>query len=184
MVAMREWFEQLATREKLLLLGGGLLVATLLFAEFFIFPRMDRLTQLDRLIPEKEQELREFSTLRQSYRDNHQQLTLIQSRLKKQPPHFSLVSFIEQLAATHRLEDTIVSLRPKVSAPFKGFREQSVEVVFQGTTLSQTVAFIKGLEDSPYYFPIKQYSMKSQFSDPTFLDVRVVVSSYASSSSK
>ncbi len=184
MVALREWFDQLANREKLLLFGGSILIVGFLFAEFLILPKVDRLAQLDRLIPEKEKELQSFGRLSQIYQEGREQLDHINGKLQKQPPHFSLISYIEKLTITKRLQDSIVGLRPQVSAPFEGFQETTVEVVLEALTLSQTVSLIQELEDSPYHIQIKQFSMKSRFSDPSLLDVRIVVSGYASSPAK
>lgn len=176
------WWTQRSQREKYVLLGGGLAIFVFLTMEWFVLPTLDRVNQLDLLIAEKEREIGRFEELRHMYHTTHARLENISAKLEKQEQGFSLVGYIEQMTMAQQVKHTVAGLRPIISTPIEGYQETAVELALENISLRQTVALLEALESSPYYLQVKQFSMKSRFSNPSVLDVRLVVSSYAPSS--
>jgi general secretion pathway protein M len=177
-----QWWAQRNQREKYVLLGGGLAVFLFLTMEWFVLPTLDRLNQLDLLIVEKEREIGRFEELRHRYHGTHSRLENIVAKLEKQERGFSLVAYIEQMTMAQQVKHAVVELRPIVSSPIEGYQETAVELALENISLRQAVSLLEALESSPYYLQVKRFSMKSRFSDPSVLDVRLVVSTYAPSS--
>ncbi len=179
---VQEWWAQRAPREQTLLRAGGAIILLFFAVEWMILPTVDRIEQLNRLVAEKEQDLGIFAELRQSYERLHVRLDDIQAKLDKQDETFSLVAYIEQMTISQNVNHTIVVLRPNNAAPFEGYQETTAELSLKKITLGQIISFLQALESSPYYIRVKQFSMKSRFSNASLLDVHLIVSSYAPTS--
>ena len=176
---IQEWWAQRASREQTMLQVGGAIILLFFALEWMILPTVDRIQQLNRLVANKERDLATFAELRKAYEHLHARLDDIQSKLDKQNETFSLVAYIEKMTISQNVNHTIVVLRPNNAAPFEGYQETAVELSLKKITLRQIISFLQALESSPYYIRVKQFSMKSRFSDSSFLDVHLIVSSYA-----
>lgn len=179
---MQEWWAQRAPREQTMLLAGGIIILLFFVVEWMILPTVDRIQQLNRLVSEKERNLGTFAELRKNYEHIHLRLDQIKSKIDKQDAAFSLVAYIEQMTISQQVNHTIVVLRPNNAEPFEGYQETAVELSLKKITLGQIISFLQALESSPYFIHVKQFSMKSRFSDSSFLDVHFIVSSYAPTS--
>lgn len=171
------FFQRLSAREQWIL-GGGSGIALLLIGYFiFLGPALERLASLDRLIPQKEKEVKEFSRLRDDYQQISQAIQEINTRLPKQN-QFSPLSFLEENAGKNQIRANIAYIRPMPPQLHEPYREIPVEVKVENVTLARIVPFLSSIQAAPYYLRIKRLSMKTRFTDPTFLDVTFVVSSY------
>ena len=176
---IREWWAQRSPREQSMLLVGGVIIILFFITEWMIIPTVDRIQQLNRLVTTKEQDLETFTELRKIYEHNHVRLEDIKSKLGQQDDTFSLVAYIEQMTISHKVNHTIAVLRPQNAAPVDGYQETSVELSLKKITLGQIISFLQALESSTYFIHVKQFSMKSLFSNPSLLDVHLIISSYA-----
>ncbi len=179
---LQEWWRQRLPREQTMLLVGGILFLVFIIVEGIILPTVDRIQQLNRLVTDKERDLEKFAELRKSYEHHHVRLEDIQAKVNRQDDTFSLVAYIEQMTITQNVNHTIAVLRPNNAAPVEGYQETAVELSLKKITLGQIISFLQALESSPYFIRAKQFSMKSRFSDSSFLDVHLIVSSYAPAS--
>ena len=177
---VHEWWRQRAPREQTMLLVGGIILLLFFVVEGMILATVDRIQQLNRLVTDKERDLEKFAELRQSYEHLHVRLEDIQEKLNKQDDTFSLVAYIEQMTISQNVNHTIAVLRPNNAAPVDGYQETAVELSLKKITLGQIISFLQALESSPYFIHAKQFSMKSRFSDSSFLDVHLIVSSVVS----
>ncbi len=179
---LQNWWARRLPREQTVLLAGGIIILLFLIVEWMVLPTVDRIQQLNRLVSDKERDLGKFAQLRKSYQHNHVRLDEIKSKLENQGETFSLVSYIEQMTIAQQVNHTVAVLRPNDAAPFEGYQETAVELSLKKITLGQIISFLQALESSPYFIHVKQFSMKSRFSDSSFLDVRLIVSSYVPTS--
>ena len=164
-------------RERVFLIGG-IATATLLVVYFsWVSPTWERMALLDRLIPQKEREVMEFSRLRQRYVRLSQQIKNMEGSLAM-PQRASSLSFLEEMATQHQVRKNITTLRPLPPRIDLPYREVPVEVKLENVTLSQVIPFLAAIERSPSLSRIKQLVIKTRFSDATFLDMVFVVSSY------
>ncbi len=169
---------RLSTREKWMLGGGGLVALFLILYFMMVDPTLERMAQLDRLIPRKEQDLSELLKLKQEYQSISDEIEAIEKRLPAEGI-FSPLSFLEENAAKNRIKNNIAFIRPLTSQAHKSrYREMPVEVKFEKVTLSQIIPFLSALENGPHPLRIKRISMKTQFSNADLLDVTFLVLSY------
>lgn len=161
------------------MLGGGGIAALSLIVYFMLAdPALQRMTQLERLIPRKERDFSELVNLRQEYHAISDEIDALEKRLPLEGG-FSPLSFLEENAAKNRIKNNIAFIRPLTPQEHQSrFREVPVEVKIEKVTLPQIIPFLNALENSPHPLRIKRLSMKTQFSDPDLLDVTFLVLSY------
>ena len=170
-------FQRFSPRERWIV-GGGAGIALFLIGYFvFVGPAVDRMASLDRLIPQKEKEVREFSKLRDDYQEISRAIQEVERRLPAQN-QFSPLSFLEENAAKNQIRANIAYIRPMAPQLHEPYREIPVEVKVENVALARIVPFLASIQTAPYYLRIKRLAMKTRFSDPAFLDVTFVVSSY------
>ncbi|MFQ5580289.1 MAG: hypothetical protein ACE5FZ_06725 [Nitrospiria bacterium] len=168
---------RLSSRERWVL-GGGLLLAFFLigYANFFA-PAWERMSLLERLIPRKENEVREFVQLKDEYLRISEGIRNIEERLPTENK-FSPLSFLEEKAARNQIRSNIAYIRPLAPQVHASYREILVEVKVQNVTLARVIPFLNAIETAPYTLRIKRLSLKTRFSDPTLMDISFLVSSY------
>lgn len=171
------FLSRLSPRERWIL-GGGAAVALLLIGYVTLLgPAWERMTQLDRLIPQKEKEVGEFAHLREDYLAVSNGIREMERRLPMQN-QFSPLSFLEENATKNQIRANIAYIRPLPPQIHEPYREIPVEVKVENVTLARIVPFLSAIENAPHTLRIKRLSMKTRFSDPAFMDVTFVVSSY------
>lgn len=168
---------RLSRRERWVL-GGGALVAFFLVGYLAVLdPALERMGQLDRLIPQKEKELREFTDLKERYLTLSNGIKAVEQRLPLQN-QFSPLSFLEENATRNQIRANIAYIRPLTPQVHEPYREIPVEVKVENVSLARVVPFLTSIENAPQPLRIKRLSMKTRFSDPALMDVTFVVSSY------
>ncbi len=177
LISINQFWMRRTVRERWFLGGGAVLGVVLMIHFFWILPAMARMTLLDRLIPQKENELLEFSRLRGEYLSLSHEVEQMKARLAP-PNQFSPLSFLEEIATRHQVRKQITTIRPLPPRAHELYREVPIEIKLDRITLSQAVPFLAAIEQAPYLLRIRQLTIKTQFSDPTFLDVTVGISSY------
>ncbi|RMF86667.1 MAG: hypothetical protein D6736_14580 [Nitrospinota bacterium] len=169
---------QLAPREKMMVIGGGIVILALLFYLFVLAPAMERMQVLDRLIQAAEQELQEMKMLQNTYRAQQQVLNDINARLSKRQKNFAIFSFLEDLARRSGLKNNIVYMKPSVTTPSEFYRESSVELKVEGVTLKQLIQYLYQIESSPHLLKIRRLHIKPRSSNRNLLDVTFQVSTF------
>lgn len=159
-------------------MGGGGLAALLLVGYVALLgPAWERMTQLDRLIPQKEKEVAEFASLRENYLAVSNGIREVERRLPLQN-QFSPLSFLEENATRNQIRTNIAYIRPLAPQIHEPYREIPVEVKVENVSLARIVSFLSAIENAPHTLRIKRLTMKTRFSDPAFMDLTFVVSSY------
>ncbi len=166
-----------SAREKWML-GGGSIVALLLIAYFSLLdPTLQRMTQLEGLIPRKERAMHDLLQLKDLYQTASNDIKILEKRLPKEGT-FSPLSFLEENAAKNKIRNNIAFIRPLTPQTHKSYREVPVEVKVENVTLSQIIPFLTALENGPHRLRIKRLSMKTRFSNPDLMDVTFLALSY------
>ena len=141
-------------------------------------PTLNRIVRLEKLIPRKEQALRELQQMKAEYQAISKQVQDLAKQLPNEST-FSPLSFLEENAAKNRIKDKIAFIRPLTPQEHQSlYREVPVEVKVQKVTLSQIIPFLSALEKGPHHVRIKRLSIKTQFSNPDLVDVTFLVLSY------
>lgn len=158
------------------ILGGGIFIAFFLVGYVAWFsPAVERMVLLNRLIPQKEKEIGAFEHLLDEYRAVLDGIQNIERRLPTEG-RFSTLSFLEEIATQNKIRKNIATIRPLSPRLHESYREIPVEVKVENVTLVQIIPFLDAIEGGSLH--IKRLAMKTRFSDPAFLDVTFVVSSY------
>ncbi|MFQ5780067.1 MAG: type II secretion system protein GspM [Nitrospiria bacterium] len=171
------FLKRLSPRERWVLGGGGVVVLLLIGYATLLAPAWERMMLLDRLIPRKENEVREFARLREDYLVVSQGIQEIERRFPTQD-QFSPLSFLEENAARNQIRGNIAFIRPLSPQVHEPYREILVEVKVENVTLARIIPFLSAIETAPYALRIKRLAVKTRFADPSFMDVTFLVSSY------
>ncbi|MFY9270711.1 MAG: type II secretion system protein GspM [Candidatus Manganitrophaceae bacterium] len=171
------FFLRLSTRERWVLGGGIITAISLILYMFVVGPMWERKVVLDRLIPQKEKEIREFSRLKGEYAAVSQEIEGIERRLPS-AGQFSPLSFLEETANQNQLRGNIAYIRPLAPQVHEPYREIQVEIKVENVALARVVPFLTAVENAPYPVRIKRLALKTRFSDPSLMDATFLVSAY------
>jgi len=172
-----QFLMRLSMREKWVLGGGGILAFVIIVYFTQVDPTIERMAQLDRLIPRKEQSLNEMMQLKGEYLDLSEKIQRLENRLPAETT-FSALSFIEENAAKNGVRSNIAFIRPLTPQYNRPYREIPVEVKLENVSLSQIIPFLTAIETAPQQLRIKRLAMKTRFADQDKMDVTFLVLSY------
>ncbi|MEW6324331.1 MAG: type II secretion system protein GspM [Nitrospirota bacterium] len=178
MNALRDLWRRLSRREQRMLAGGAAVVAAILLYLTAIDPVLARMGALDRLIPQKRQELEQLARLREDYLQLQRRIAVLDRQVQSTTPDFSLLAFLEAVVQEQVGRPHLAGIRPQPGLPFEGYEETVVEVQLERVSLGQIVAFLSGLEQSPYRLRTKRLEVKSRFKAEELLDAKIEVAAY------
>ncbi len=164
--------KKLESREKKVLLIGGIAAAAILLYIYALSPLMDDLGRKRDLIPKREKELAEMREMAKQYREVQQRLKEAQAAASKRGP---LLTEIENVTRRANLSGKIVSLKPQTGAQAAGYTESVVEVRLDGITLYDVVNYVFLLEKET--FRIKKLTFKPRYDNPKLLNATILVAS-------
>jgi UTP-glucose-1-phosphate uridylyltransferase len=139
---------QLTRRERRLGIGMIAVGAVWSLYGFVIQPVRDRIDTLRRIIPEKQNELREVQTLSDTYVSLRQEIETMQNRMADQDSDFQLLPFLEALIEQHQLTPYVVTMKRDTLPSQPGYSETLVEIGLEGIALKQLVNFLEAVETS------------------------------------
>ena len=178
MTLLRELWGRLSVREQRMVSWSSVVVACLVIYGVVIDPMMERLVVLDRLIPQKRDELRQLIRLQAEYGQVKQRVNRIDRQLRSTTAEFSLLAFLEATAHQQVGKSHLAGIRPQPSLPFEGYEEVTVEVKLEQVSLAQIVAFLSELDRAPHRLRTKRLEIKSRFKEEEQLDASIVVAVY------
>jgi type II secretory pathway component PulM len=172
--------ERITPRERVYLIIGGItLIGLLLYGSYSMAASyLDRMKALDRLIRQKQEALTSLNQIGREYAQIKNQFGSLDERIQKDQGQFSLLSFLESLAATADVRSRIAYMRPQATAQVDQYRESSVEMKIENVTLDQAIRFLSSIEQAPHVLKIKNLHMRTRYANPQFLDVTFLVSTY------
>ena len=163
-------------REKIFLWVGGGCVAILLFSLLILVPAYKRGQELERLIPQKERDLRDLRALRREFETLKETRLAMTAKIpaaeRALPPLSKLDGWIERSG----LRTKIRSIKPSSSGP----EGMTVEVMMEKTELPQLTRFLYEMQSSPGGFQISRMTIKPRYTTPRYLDVSLQVFFYRS----
>lgn len=167
---------QLTRREHWLAVGLGAFVAIWATYSFGVSPVRERMETLNRVIPEKENELgllrakaSEFVALRDG-------IDGIRAKIASQEETFQLMPFVDSLVQKCGLMQNVVTMKPQTSQFGSDYLETIVEVEMEGLTLQQLFDFLLKLQSSNVLTTTKQLHIKKNLTDAGLLDSQIVIS--------
>jgi len=168
---------QLMPREKLLALALAVFVAVWSLLAFAVNPAIDRIQTLNRLIPEKQNELGKLSAKSKEYVFLRDALDLLRTKVASQQNGFELLPFLETLVRESGLEKKVVAMKQQVVPLDPQYYETIVEVRLQNLTLSQLLDFLCKAESSEVLVKTKTLHATRNLINPDHLDSTVEIHS-------
>jgi type II secretory pathway component PulM len=175
MTAISDLWRRLSWREQLVLGWGGVIVLGLVVYMTAIDPLLQRITMLDRLIPQKQRELEQLNRLRDDYGRLKGQ---VDADVRALGTDFSLATFAEKTVLDNVGKSHLAGIKPQPELPFENYQEVAVEVRLEKVQLGQIVSFLAGLEQAPQRLRVKRLEIKSRFNEPDLLDAAITVAVY------
>ncbi len=160
-------------RERRVMTVGATLAVLILGYFIGLEPTLERMSRLDRLIPQKEAQVEAFGAQRAKYLALSQTIRQVERQMDRVR---SPLVFVEEIAAQNQLRGNIVSIRPLPTQARPPYQEVSAEVKMEKVRLAQIIPFLREVEQAPAR--IRRLDIKARFSDPNLLDVTFVVAAY------
>jgi general secretion pathway protein M len=175
---LRRWHGY-ATRERWLLLGGGLTLSASLLFVLVIDPLLDRQERAERQWHRKQRELVELATVAGDYTLKRARLTNLEAKMPTQEGNFSVLALLEEAATVAQVRDHIVSMQPQTPQLIQGYEETVVDLHVDGVELPQLLNLLTLLEQAPYDVQVRHLKIRTKFDNPHHLDATLRVLSYA-----
>jgi general secretion pathway protein M len=169
---------KLGRRERLVIVAGGVAVALLLFYRFGLGPALQRLHMLDRLVTQKEREVHEMKTLRDTYLAQKNLMENVNRSLAQRGQEFAFFSFLEDLANKAGVKTNIVYMKPALTTAGELYRESSVEMRLEGIGLQQLIRYLYDIERAPQLLRVRRMAIKPRTANADLLDVTFQVSTF------
>lgn len=166
-------------RERLFLIAGIIFMVGLLLygiGEFFFY-LTERVEIKERLIQQKEKDLREIVAIKDEYIRIRDRIGEIDARIIGRKD-FSLLSFLEVLANSKDIRKNIAYMKPQTLPLSDEYRESIVEIKIDNLRLNQIIEVISAIENSPNLIKVKRLHMKTRFADPGYMDVILLITTF------
>lgn len=166
---------QLTKRERRL--GIGLLTAGVVWALYgFAFePMRDRLRTLQRVIPEKQEELQQVRSLSDQYSALRRDVEHVRARMAAQDTDFQLLPFLEGLIEEQQLVPFLAKIKPDTLPSQSGYSETLVTIDLEGIALTQLVRFLETLEASDALTQVDTLHIRKNPASPMRLNATVQI---------
>ncbi len=171
--------KDLTQREKILIGGTAIAIVALLGAYFVISPVLERSKLLNRLISQKERELRELLLLQEEYHKLKASEDEIVGRLSGGTGDISPLTQLEQLAESAGLREQIQQMKPLSPISTPRYVITPVQLRFKGVGLKEVISYLYEIENSPVPFRVKGFKIRSTARSAGRLDVTIEVLTFS-----
>lgn len=179
MQTLRERWQQLAPRERIILLIGGIVIGLSLVFVLAVDPLLSTLDRLERQTARKQKDLHELALLSREYTAKRDRLAKAENRLAPVDGRFSLLTFMEEATTSARVRDRIAGMQPQIQSLSQGYEETAVDLRLEGVQLPELLALLAAIDQAPYDLQVRHLKIRPKFDNPVNLDATVRVLSYA-----
>lgn len=179
MHALRDRWHQLSQRERTIVLVGGIILSLSLLFVLVVDPLLAAYERLARQEARKQKDLRELTVLSREYAAKRDRLTNAEQRMPTSDNRFSLLTFMEEAAATAQIRDRITSMQPQVQTLSQGYEETAVDLRLEGVQLPELLVLLVTIDQAPYDLQVRHLKIRPKFDNPVNLDATLRVLSYA-----
>lgn len=168
---------RLTRRETWLAVGLGGFVAVWAMYSFVVGPAIERMETLNRVIPEKQDELDSMRAKAAEFVALIDGLDEMRVKIAAQDPAVELLPFVEALVNKHGLSQNLVAMEPPQTSQFgSGYTQTVVQIRMEKLSLRQIFDFISQLQSSQMLADTKRLYIKKNAKDASLLDAEVDVS--------
>jgi hypothetical protein len=154
-------------REKAVLWIGGGCAAILLISLLIVAPAYKRGKELERLIPQKERDLRDLRLLRKEFEVLKETRVAMAAKIPASERALAPLSRLDGWIERSGLRTQIRSIKPSSPGP----EGMTVEIQIEKTELPQLTRFLYEMQSSPGGFQVSRMSIKPRYTTPRYLDV-------------
>jgi hypothetical protein len=159
-------------REKWFLGGGACLLGGFLVFHLVLFPAFKRTQDLERLIPQKERELKEVRLLKKEFESLKQARAAMAQKIPASERALSPLSRLDNWIERSGMRQNIRSIKPAPGA--KGGSETvTIEVSMEKTDLPHLIRFLYFVQSSPGGLQIARMAIKPRYTTPRQMDVNL-----------
>ncbi len=170
----------LTQREKLIVLGGIVLLGLLAAFQVFVRPAMGRLRILERVVPEKQQNLDNLKNQSKDYIALRNRLEKLRLAIVTGQKDKKILSFIEGAQQECGLMQKVISITPTTTAINDIYEKTYVEVKYGAVTLEQVIQLLLKIELSDLPLGIRTVEIKRCLQNPALLDMVIQLVSVSS----
>ncbi len=167
---------QVTSRERLLLIGLVVIGAAWVLYALAVRPTGDRIRTLQRIIPEKQAQLRQLQTQSAQYMALRNELARQQTERTSPGPDFQLLPFLEALVERHKLTKHVVTMEPDARSSQPGHAE-TVVVELREISLKPLTDFLIAIETSGSAVRVGSLHIRKNPNNDALLDSTVGISS-------
>ncbi len=167
--------DKLGERERLFLIGGGIILAVLLIVLGSYWAYRGSLQKLDRTIAVRSRQIGELELVRQEALQLRQKIQLAEGKLG-QSADFSLATYVEEQARQLAGGATLAYGRPQAPLTTGDLQEETFELKLEKLSYDQVLRLLWMPETAPVPMRIRSMELKKRFDDPTRLDLVMTVS--------
>jgi len=161
---------QITPRERWLSIGLAAGIAVWALYALAIKPAQERIRTLQRVIPEKQSQLRDLRAQTVRYIALRDELAQLRATLAAQEPDFQLPSFLETEIERHQLARHIVTMEPDLLQPRPDYCEQVVTIELHDVSLRQLIDFLSAVETAKSLVRVGSLHIRRNPRDEALLD--------------
>jgi type II secretory pathway component PulM len=162
---------QVTPRERLLSLGLIVALAAWVLYALAVKPTCDRIRTLQRIIPEKQAQLRQLQTQSAQYTALRNEFARQQTEMTSPGPDFQLLPFLETLVERQKLAKHVVTMEPDTRQP-----AETVAIELREISLKQLIDFLNAVQTSESAVRVGSLHIRKNPNNEGLLDSTVGIS--------
>lgn len=168
---------RLTRRERLFaVMMIGVIIVWSLYA-LAVKPTRDRIRTLERVVPEKQDELREVQASSAEYVALHRGFEQTRAKIAAQDRDFQLPRYLETLFDKHKLSKNVTTMTPNTLHLQPDYSETIVEVELTDISLEQLTDLLKTLETAEVFVQIGRLHIWRNSGNEALLNATVEIHS-------
>jgi len=161
-------------RERQLAVGLGVTLGIWAAWAFAITPTQERIRTLERILPEKQTQVRDLQAKGIEYVALENQFKDLRAKMASQDPGFQLLSFLESMIARHKLAGHTTK-RQDVLQPQPDYSETVVTLEMQDITPKQLIAFLTAVETADAAIWVGSLHIRKDATNDALLDCTIAI---------
>jgi type II secretory pathway component PulM len=156
---MKAW-NNFSKREQCAVSVAFLFIVSFFIVRFLIFPLLDKRSRGASIIQTKKKILSEIGLLQAEHRIIQTKIKSVEKILSERSKHFSLFSFLEEIASGVGIKDRIAYLKPSGTVKSEGpYRLSSIELKLESISTESLISFLYKVETSTTLIRVRRLSI-------------------------
>jgi type II secretory pathway component PulM len=168
---------QITPRERLLSVGLTVAVGVWTLYALAVKPASDRIRTLQRIIPEKQAELRDLQAKSAQYTALQNEVARLRTKMGSQQSDFQVLPFLESVIERQELAKHVVTMERDTAQPQPDFSEVVVTIELHEVSLKQLVDFLGDVATPEAVVRVPSLHIRKDPSNEALLDSTVAISS-------